>query len=518
MDWSRRFAVADPNFATVLASTLTPTEQTYAQSALLVRMAKTIRHYSKLLNGAKLEEIYHTIVRDTDYELAFLLLAAKDENRSPLFSPVQVSAMLFGEPVLTNYSEFTDGLTELSCKFAASKLINAFAVVEEQVKAAELLRKQADETLNFVIKAQQNVSKSSSSSGVEDERIKQARLYFEDKEFVTNAELQAAFFLPTQTGSSGWTIAASYPAQTQISVRRIVLDLSLQINNFTLDPTRGANVIASVSQSGEGGYPYLDFALRDYLLGYNADSIAIRFTSGDSIVPFSWGLTTLDLRPTQVNSCILLQRSPKDSRLSTTSTGDNASSSEVRYDCIYFRNLQGAVSTTGNLSYRTSVTSDITETTISTSALIPRYSQEALALIDALNLSKKATNLVGAIVRDDPDTISSGMSAVRIIPWPVTSPITYLVMDILSVPSDIEIALGDMRGPQTAFTNLALSLVCQPLFQRLSSTTSSSNFTNRGSKAEVVSIQLQSQRDLNYDLHERISAITGFNYRRRPDI
>jgi hypothetical protein len=510
MDWSRRFIIADPAFAALLTNTTTPTEQTFARSALLVKMHRTVSQYSKLLAGVKLEEVYYAVTTDTDYELGFLLLACKDDNRLPLFSLEQASAMLFGEPNLPNYSDFTDGLTEISCKFAAAKLINAFAIVEEQVKSADLLRKQADETLGVLIKAQQNYSKLSANTTGE-EKIKQARIYFEDKHFISNAPLQVEFFLPTTGSTSGWVTAANYPAQSSLTVRQIILDLSIQINLFTLDPTRNANTIASVVQSGERGYPYLDFALRNYLLGYNADSISIRITSGDSAIPFNWGLLTSDLKPVNCNSCILLQRSPKDSKLSTTTANNN---NELAYDCIYFRNKSNPpLTNAGQLSYRTSVTnSTTTVTTANVAPGIPRYSQEALALVDALELEKLETKLVGAIVRDDPETISSGMSGIRIVPWPITAPITYLVLEIRTLPTDIEIALGDLNGPQTTFTNLPLSLVCQPLFQRLGSGTTNANTDTSGKAVGLGKMRLNSSKDLNYDRHERITNITGFKY------
>jgi hypothetical protein len=133
--------------------------------------------------------------------------------------------------------------------------------------------------------------------------------------------------------------------------------------------------------------------------------------------------------------------------------------------------------------------------------------------MNSLQALTATTRLLGCIVRDDLISESAPMAAVELIAWSVTSPITYLVLDILSVPADIEIALGDIRSPQTTFSNLPLTIICKPLYERALGAAAANSITSGGgTTVELGQLGSSRQGGLAYELREKVKAVTDYNY------
>lgn len=526
IDFSRRFTVSDPALAGAIAAApdSAALDLVLATSSSFMTAVQAARIYSILLTRAKYQDIYRVITKDADLEISYILLAAQKEDGTPRYTDVQVEAMLWGAVSLPPYSDFAQGITEISIKFTAAVLIGAFATQPEQRAMAEFLRKDALDTLDRIVKFAARSTAAApidSTETVNSERIKEARFYFDPVEFTVAADLAVSFFIPNFVTSPNWVLAATYLAGEVIHTRRIAADLALAINRYTLSPSNSSNIIAAVSQSGQNSYPYIDFALREYVAGYNGDLVSVQFeqlTGNAKSIPFKWGVQTSDLRATFINSCLLLLRTPKSTTLSTI-TSASSSSKIGEYNVLYFRSkaptaLDPTPQPTGELSYRLSVTETITRLAAPTNSNAPRYSQQAISLMNGLQALTTQTKLLGCIVRDDLITESAPMAAVELIAWSVTSPTTYLVLDILTVPADIEIALGDLRSPQTTFSNLPLTIICKPLYEKAlgSTNTNTATILNAGQTVELAQLGSGAQSLLRESLREKIKHVTGYNY------
>jgi hypothetical protein len=523
-DFSRRFTIADPSLAgAIAAADGVPTDVMLAASSSFLVIARAVRLYSILLTNAKYVDIYRILTRDADPEIGYILLAAQRDDQSARYTIAQVESMLWGSSALPIYSDFAQGLTEVAIKFTAAVMIGAFATQTDQKNMAEFLRKDALATLDRIaVLAARTTSAVAvdSTALVNSERIKEARFYFDPVEITLASDLTVSFFIPNFVTSPDWSLAATYPAGTTIHTRKIAADIALAINRYTLSPSNSSNIIAAVSQSGQNSYPYIDFALREYVAGYNGDLVSVQFeqlTGQAKNLPFKWGVETNDLQATFINSCLLLLRTPKSTTLSTITS--SATASKIgEYNVLYFRSkkptaLDPTPQPTGDLSYRLSVTETINRVAAPSNSNSPRYSQQAVALMNGLQALTTTTKLLGCIVRDDLITESAPMAAVELIAWSVTSPITYLILDILTVPADIEIALGDLRSPQTTFSNLPLTIVCKPLYEKALGTTSTTTTAlNAGQTVEIAQIGSGSQSILRESLREKIQNVTGYNY------
>jgi hypothetical protein len=517
-DFSRRFTINDPTLAGAIAAANGLTDLDLAQSPDFLKAARSVREYSVLLSNLKYTRIYQMITTDSDPEIALLLLAAQKEDGSQRYTLAQVEAML-GYAVLPGFSDYAPGIREISLKFVAAIAIGAFAVQDFQHNMAELLRKEALTSLDRITTLTARAAGTASSSSANSDRIAEARFYFDPVEVTLPNDLQVSFFIPNFITSPSWQVVTTYPAGTVIHTRKIAADIALAINRFTLSPSNSSNIIAAVSQSGQNMYPYIDFALREYVAGYNGDLVSVQFeylTGTAKSLPFKWGVEMTDLYPTFINSCLLLLRTPKSTALNTI-TATNSNSKVSEYNVLYFRNKPPSVldptpQPTGDLTYRLSVSEAILRVAQPPANSTPRYSQQAVALMNSLQALTTTTRLLGCIIRDDLITESAPMSAVELIAWSVVSPITYLILDILTVPADIEIALGDIRSPQTTFSNLPLTVICKPLYERTLGATATTTISSAGQAVGVSQIASAASSSLRAELREKTKAITGFDY------
>jgi hypothetical protein len=519
-DFTRRFTRSDPVLkAAIDLNGGVPTDEALANSPSFIILTKALREYSVLLANLKYSRVYQLITQDSDPEIALILLSALNAENQPRYTIEQIEALLWGGGNLPRYAEYSQGVTEISIKFAAAIAIGAFAVQEYQYQTAEFLRKQALISLDRISTLAANNAAIATANSSGTEGVTEARFYFEPLEITLATDLTVSFFIPNAITSPSWTLAVTYPAGQVIHTRKIAADIALAINRYTLNLSSSSNIIAAVSQSGQGTFPYIDFALREYILGYNGDLVSVQFEqlgSPQADLPFKWGVEVEDLYPTFINSCILLLRNPKGTALSTISTA-RSTSKLLDYNVLYFRSKLPTVSDptpspTGDLTYRLSVSEQVARVVSSAVSTAPRYSQQAIGLMNSLQALTATTRLLGCIVRDDLISESAPMAAVELIAWSVTSPITYLVLDILSVPADIEIALGDIRSPQTTFSNLPLTIICKPLYERALGAAAANSVTGGGTTVDLGQLGSSRHSGLAYELREKVKAVTDYNY------
>jgi hypothetical protein len=201
-------------------------------------------------------------------------------------------------------------------------------------------------------------------------------------------------------------------------------------------------------------------------------------------LPFSWGIQLSDLKPYSINSQVLILKSPKVATLASIQADVKTYGRTV----LYIRNASTPPPTvTGDLTYRLSVTEDLITTPTVVNDFSPRYSQMALALINSLHEYRAKSRLLGSIIQNDPITITNGVAAIELVAWSITNPEVKLVLDIMSVPSDIEISLGNELGPQVPYSSNPLTAVVTATYSRfLTGAAVATNISTAGAMAVQV--------------------------------
>lgn len=463
LDFNQRFTVNNSSFSGVVANLDLATEEQLMQSDELVAMARMIRQYSILLADLSLKDTYRLITQSTDPELGLMLLSAKNVDGTNKFNETQVRLMLWSDTTAA-LAGFSSGLREVSCRLAASIQIVAFATQPYQLQTAEALRKQGTDSLDRIIQLQQTATAVTALTNTK-LAVDAARFYFQPLDFVAADELKVSFLIPNFTAAADWVVATTYPSGSQISTRDLISDLAYSLNQYTLNPINKANVVAAVSQSGDQTYHYVDFGVRSQIAGFVSELITIRieYTNlNNQLLPFVWGVQISDLKPYKINSQLLVLKNPKESTLTSLLSNTQNFGKTV----IYFRPKAGALTFAGDITYRLSVSETLTHTATLVSTSAPRYSQAALALITSLHQYRGTSKLLGAIIRNDLGTALNPLAAVELIAWTATNPETKLIMDLLSVPEDIEIALGDENKPSTPFSDYPLTAIVSPNYQK----------------------------------------------------
>lgn len=510
--FSERFTVNNSAFSASVADINAATEAQLVLSPELVGIAQMVRRNSILLKSVTLKEIYLIITQSTDPEIALILLASKNNDNSYRFTEETVRDMLWGKPN-SPLAGFTDGLREITSRLAAAILIVAYATQPFQQATSEYLRKYALESLEKIIALHDKINTSASPSTTE--ASDSARFYFQPFEYTSESILTVSFFIPNFRSNPDWIKVADYPAGTQISTRRIAADLAYAINRYTLNPQAGTNIIAAASQAGAFSNHFVDFNVRSLVTGFVSEVISVRIeyaANPELKLPFNWGVTLTDLKPYTINSRLLILKSPKESKLSTVVS---SSSVAINRTVLYFRNAPVLPTVISNidLTYRLSVSEENTHRVEIPVSTDPRYSQAALAFTNSLHTIRAKSKLLGAIIRNDPLTASIPLAAVELIAWSATNPEIKLILDLLSIPQDIEIALGDEVGPITQFSSHPLTAIATPIFHRYINQSLSTANSSSNEGCVVVAIGSDSQdAGLAARTKEISRRITGHHY------
>lgn len=465
-----RFTFDNPVFASIVSNLDNATDDQLAQSKELLTIASMVRRHSILIRSAELKEIYEIITTHSDPEIALILASAKNPDGTFKYaSENAVKQFMFGsaESTVPGYINstnniFRDGIRRITAAFAASLLVNKLGIVEKQADIAEYIHKIGEQELDRILSLPDRLTSSQSPAAEE----QSASLYFEPTEFVAETDLVMEFFMPDGSVLAVWQPAATFLAGTTVSTKQIALVLADVINRYTLNTANNANIIGALSLNGKQSYYSIDFSIRSLSVGLASELLSVRFTYGTSgvdKVPFNWGYFLNNLGKEPLNSSLFLVKNAKESKLLSSSLDP----SSQRY-VIYFRNKNPLISSNSSnkLVYRLSATEDTLHSVELPAGTLDanRFSQTGLMFLNDLHQYRDESRLLGAIVRND-SRLTDSFTAVELICWSITNPETKLVLDILEVPSNVEIALGDLTGPISQFTSNALSVVCTATYK-----------------------------------------------------
>ena len=483
MTFGDRFTILDDSFKSITANLEFTTNEQLALSKELKMMADMVRRHSILLKSVELKEVYEIITEHSDPEIALILASAKNPDGLYRFPTEDViKQFMFGDtasirPQLINpiNNIFREGIRRVSAAFAASLLVLKYGIVDKQLDIATSIYAIGEKELDRIIHLPDKLTSPNAAAQENDT----ATLYFEPYSFTTTSLLSVYFFLPNSINASSWKLVNSYPIGTVVNTKLLTIAITDAINRYTLNQANNTNIIGALSLNGLQGLYTIGFGLRYITNGVESELISIKFEYGLSktdTVPFKWGWLASLLGYEPINSSLLIVKNPKDSKLVSAKVDPSAFR-----QVLYFKNSELSAPATvqtapiipaalldNTLTYRLSVTEDIIHSVSipNDTPLLNRHDVLALTLINDLHKYKDESRLLGAIIRNDPLTENTPLTAVELVSWSVTNPETRLVLDILSVPDNIEIALGDVVQPITQFSSLPMSLVIESAYKR----------------------------------------------------
>ena len=470
-----------------------------AESQELADMARMVRAYSLLLQRRGIAEIFNVITTQSDPRIAFILAAARSrKDNTPLFGGLgAVKEIMFNDPArnppgtgYVNRNLFSDGIRRISAAFTAAQLISQLSQVKEQAEHAQIVEKNAIADLNRLVETYE-LSESVPQTDAEKEADIPVGFFFEPKDLVIPTEkfLRVEWQVPGVSNS--WSKVGDFTGS--ISTWEIVSALADDINAQTiLNPD--TSLLAAADLSGpfftnpinpnSTQYHALLFYPRNPVAGVLAYSVNLRIETlllpnqADLSAtawplkqsPLIWGNHGDSLNTYPINGSMLLLRG---------NTLSSARTLSENYDpvVLYFRNFQSPAplvpEETSTLRFRVQpwqpVLNEALDVPEAITVTIPRligvdateqleldanrYSQVTVALLNALADLNVDTRVTGAILRNDPITAAGPTAALELIAWSSSVVITHVVLDILEVPADIEIATGNRMRTVTLYSN-----------------------------------------------------------------
>lgn len=458
-------------------------------SPLLLDMVNIVRGFSVLIRRKSISEIYQVIINQTDPRIALVLAAARDNSGNQLFPTLSVvKAFMFGtnddtiikaDVVFNDKSIFVNGIKRVSCVLTASYLIGQLSQVPEQAQHAITLEQQGIADLNRILQVPEvrtAIQQSQQNAIINN----QARIYFQPTKLqLGQRNLTVSVYLSAI--SSSWLVVDTY--NESINLSNIISDISDFINSNTLNSTT-SNILASLILSGTNGLHIIEFQTRLRNIIVNTELVSIKFTYNDLNntlieLPFKWGIDPIQLLPFAVNSCLI-----EVNTATNTTSSINTVQDEFVLDTLYIKRRtvnelnQPIIKTDGEidiLEYRISPTQ--TEPTIIN---IP-YSQSTAAdrpniivteLLNSLFELKEDTKALGSIIQNDPTTVINNISALQLVAWTISNKEVELILDVLTLPNDIELAIGNSQKPLTTFSSKPRSLKVRTTYERLNTSTS----------------------------------------------
>lgn len=483
-----RFTYANPGLEAALPNLDTLSDQALAAlSPALLSMGQMVRRHSILLQQRRLNEIYRVITEQADSRIALRLAAAKDKNGVPIFPNTDsIKEAMFGPPdsLSTTFENesanmFVDGIRRVSAALAAAWLIGQLAQITEQLKHSESLEKQALADLQLMLDTFQDISQDIQQN-IAREGDNRA-FYFEDVELNLITPLTVEIFMPNTTASN-WINVNSYSGQTSTGL--ICGDIVDAINNLTLN-SRETNLVAGAVLAGNKGLHRIDVdaRYRDVVLSHEVISIRIRYLGSPLLaLPFRWGVDPISIRTETLNSVMVNVDRGIVQAVAVGQTSSGARAPIV----LYFR--RGPVDGTGvpldafgnpyalgawasaNFTFRVSPTMADAVTVVVNRTTDPdpvkqqelddqRFSIPPLLLLNQLfSLKGTPTRALGALIRNDDPQQADPLAALELVAYTLNELETWLILDVLALPADIQMAVGDLKGPSTSFSNKPRSI------------------------------------------------------------
>lgn len=467
-----RFTYNNPTFAALDVNTATP-DQMLAASTELSDMVASVQRQSVLLKRASVKDIYDTIVFEIDPLLSLQIGAAKNKDGSFRYANVAIiKEFMFGGPDYQEASRniFNQGLRFVSCLFTAASLVLKLHPAGTDISNfAEERKKEAYANLKKILDSDTNLG-TGSSDAFNDANDEHARFYFEEVTFFPIAEFTVEIYIPGYT--IGWVESDTIQLGEQTTTADVVAGIADLINAITIEAS-DANVVAAPMLGWPANQHSIEFSMRQAVVGQIADVISIRFKSKQSnfVTPFKWGVDRNILRDETLNSLLLY--APKDKYITP-----RAASADERpgYSTLYFRvdptyiNQESPDLSKVDFSMRLNepdpviISADLPAEFQSN--LNTRPSDTVRLIVDGLSEYKNSARLLGLFVRNDAFDSRAATTAVEIVSWRVNNPEVAFVVDVLSLPSGVVMALGDKLGPKTQFSNRPRSLTVSSIYSR----------------------------------------------------
>jgi hypothetical protein len=483
-----------------------------AVSPELAEMGVMVRRYSVLLQRTSLKDIFNIIVQDSDPRIALVLAAAKSKvDNTPLFGGLDaVKELMYADPdrpgltLFTNRNLFSDGIRRVSAALTASRLIGQLAQVKEQAAHADIIEKQAIEDLDRIVLTWET-SRLSQLSDTEKEELPPTAFYFEPGTWELPPEKELYVEWQSPSIQRDWTLVGVYSNtfETWQVVSAIVDDINAKTVFSTDSPLLATaelsgDYVASTAIPNPSLYHLINFYPRRPIPGVVAYSINLKIeirlkegqtdTSSDTFpvnrTPFIWGRRAAALNRYNCNGSIIVIRNNKLS-------GSSNRSEQEDYEpfVLYFKNgvdysgVDVPPPQDGKLVFRVEpwqpnlspIDPDTGEHIETIEVDIPRliaedpdeqvdldnsrFSQVALAMLNALASLNLDTRVTGALIRNDPYSASDAAAAMELVPWSKQRVIIAVVLDVLEVPPDILLATGDRMRVLTLYSNKPRSIL-----------------------------------------------------------
>lgn len=455
-------------------------EEILAASPELAEMVGMVKSFSVLLRRRTALEIFQLITTQADPRIALILASARkrDSKQSYIFAGlVEVKEVMYADPAreLTgrlNRNLFSDGIRRVSAALTASILIGQLAQIPEQAEHAKQIELNALADLDRVCVSYE-ISQAGSTK-TEEELVTPQFIFRSEEVTLAEDELVEVSWLAVGVTPT-WVKVNDY--QGSITSAQIVIDLADSINSLMLGLT--TNSLVAVAQlafqtSNFDDSHALAFYPRTQASGIVASSLSIKIelvkdSLATGLSPISWGVSNYDKKSLTVNGLIIYQ---KDQR-----SGAISAKNSVEPTVIYIRKRKGVPAPANAvLKIRTQVwnsaapteENDADQKEVLIQRIIQadrqeeldqlRYSQVATSLLLAVSYNRNQTGLSGAIIRNDPPTVTNPTAAIELVAWTLSRINTSIILDILEIPADLEIATGNLAGPYSLFSSQPKSI------------------------------------------------------------
>lgn len=484
VDFSDRFLLADPGFANLDLANLTQA-QAEQQAPALAQYAKMVRAYSVLIRNKSLLEIYEICTQQSDPRIGLMLAASRDNSGNQIFPDLQmVKEFMFGKAPDTfaispnadvtfqDRKVFIDGIRRVSASMTASILIGQLAQVPEQAKHALELEKQSIYDVQKIVQVPSVLDlKRAEELRPKTER---ASIYFEPKKVeIGSRTLLVSMYLSTELGF-GWRDVQTYTGS--IDTAQIVADIADYINTSSLSNNE-SNLLASPNLAGYNNLHMIELDARSRAITSAVELVTIRFsfTDADSntlTLPFNWGIEPTAIKDYPLNSTLV---TTQQGRVISTPIAKAQADIGV-LNVLYFRrrtqddagiDIDLATAGVQNLTFR--ISPNMTD---SISASVPllvgqeddRPNQVATLLLNELFAIKADTKALGALTHNDPHTDNSYYAGLQLVAWSRETIEAELILDLLEIPIDIEVAVGSVLAPVTKFSSKPRSIKVPAIF------------------------------------------------------
>lgn len=470
-----------PTVSATAAASLTEA-QVIAAAPELVEVANMVRRYSVLLTRRTTLEIFKIITTEADPRIALILASArrKTDNNFLFQGLNQVKEVMYADPArglsgITNRSLFSDGIRRVAAALTASILIGQLAQIPEQAEHSHTIEKQALADLDRVCTTYE-LSQSANDVNNNDDKADSSFIFKAgDITLADNEQLAVTWYSVGLTDA--WITSGNYTSST--SAWQVVVDLAESINYVSL--IQGSESLVAVARlagpiSELPEAHTLSFYPRTPTRGVVAFSLSIRIEKKAANVPtgtspIQWGLSWNTISNRVLNGSIIILKDNKSSSSSTTNEKNFEPTVVYIRNKVTYESSALVPATSAKLKFRTQFwsptdvqpESDFTEITIDRviksnpadqqEADRLRFSQIASVLLNAISVNRKNSGLTGAIIRNDPLSVTNPIAGVELIAWTLSRFNTYVVLDILEIPSDIEIATGNLIAPNTLFSS-----------------------------------------------------------------